>query len=108
MQFPLLEQLRGLARHAVDERTGLLDQIERAMRGLFGELDHVREALARVRHFLVGERVEARLLAKAAQRRLRVGGDALQLGIELDVELRAQPLEGAAKRAPRRSRRVRR
>ena len=44
---------------------GLLDEIERAMRGLVGELDHVRQALARVRHFLVGEHVEARLAAEA-------------------------------------------
>ena len=95
---PLLEQLRGLARHAIDQRAGLLDQVERAMRGLFGQLDHVRQAPARVRHFLVGEHFEARLLAKAPQRRLRIGGDALQFGIELDVELRAQPLERAAER----------
>ena len=35
------------------------------MRGLVGELDHVRQAFARVRHFLPGERVEARLGAEA-------------------------------------------
>jgi hypothetical protein len=70
------------------QRRRLLDQVERAMRGFLGELDHVCKAPACVRHFLVGEHFEARLFAEAAQRRLGIGGDAFQFGIEVDVELR--------------------
>ena len=68
---PGLEQLGRVARGLVDQRPGAFDEIERAVRGLVGELDDVREALARVGHFVGGELVEARLLAETPQRLLR-------------------------------------
>ena len=64
---------------ALGERTGLLDEIERAMRRFVGEPQHVIEAQPRIRHVLLGEIGQARVDAKALQRRLQVAGELAQI-----------------------------
>ncbi len=49
------------------------------MRGLVGELEHVIEALARVRHFFLGEPRQARVETKAVERVAQVEREVLQL-----------------------------
>ena len=63
------------------------------MRGFVGELDHVGQAFARVRHFMPGEHVEPCFGTEARQRRLRRRGDALQLRQQARVHLPAQRFE---------------
>ncbi len=84
---PRLVERGGLACRAVREWAGLLHEIERAMSGLVGELQHVREALARVRHFLLGEPREPRILAEAFQRVLQVAREVLQLREQVRLAL---------------------
>ncbi len=68
------------------------------MRGFVGELDHVGQAFARVRHFMSGERVETRLGTEARQRRLRLRRNPLELRQQSTVHLRAQRVERVAER----------
>ena len=56
---------RRRARRALGQRTGLLDEIERAMRRFVRQLQHVIEALPRIRHVLLGEIDQARIDAEA-------------------------------------------
>ena len=58
----------------------------------------MREAFARVRHFMSGERVESRLGAEARERRLRGRREALELGQQAAVHLFAQRVERMTKR----------
>ena len=97
-RIPRLEQLRRTARRVVDERPTELHEIECAVRGLVGELDHVGQAFARVRHLMSSERIETRLGTEARQRRLRLRRNALELRQQSAVDFRAQRVERVTER----------
>ena len=83
----------------VHQRSATLHEVERAMRGLVGELDDVRQALARVGHFVAGEHVETRLGAEARERRLRGRGDAFELGQQARRPSRTHSVSNACRNA---------
>ena len=77
--LPQLDQVARRARGALGQRTGLLHQVQRAMRRFVGQLQHVIEAQPRIRHVFLGEIDQARVDAEALQRRLQIAGELAQL-----------------------------
>ena len=66
------------------------------LRGLIGELQHVIEALARVRHFFLGEPRQTRVEAKAIQRIPQIEREVLELFQKLRrIRVRGRPVDNS-------------
>ena len=70
--LPHVENLAGPFGRAFGERTGLLDQIHRAMRRLVGQLEHVIQTQTRIGDFLLRQIDESRIDAEAHECRLQI------------------------------------
>src|SRR6185437_10206738 len=75
-----LQQRGRLLGGALGERTRLLDEIERAMRGFVRHVDHVREARPGVGNLVLRDVLQARLDAETLESLLQIAGELAQLG----------------------------
>src|SRR5688572_5029635 len=73
-QLPDFDEVTGAARRALGQRTRLLHEIERAMSCFVRQPQHVIEAQPCIRNVFLGEIDQARVDAKALQRRLQIAG----------------------------------
>jgi hypothetical protein len=93
--IPRFEQQRRTAPRFVDDRAAAVDEIHRLVRRFVGELHDMREALARVRHFVTRKFVETRFCAETRKRGLRRRREAAELGQQARIHLFGQRFERA-------------
>jgi hypothetical protein len=77
--LPDFDEVVGAARRTLGQWTGLFHEIERTMRRLVGQTQHVIEAQSRIRNVFLGEIDQARVDTKALQRRLQVASELAQV-----------------------------